>query len=172
MPDWLILKNLALTIEKDLRIRSLDGLQREMEESLKEIEDTPLRRQFIPVEFFGVGVDDPDYPMRLVIRDLLPHSGIMSTRSRSLDLVISEALIEINERDAEKYGITDNSYVELSSVKGTIYIKAKTSEEVPEGTVFVPSHFPFSKIHTLTYLDSRGNIPILSVRISPAMGRG
>jgi len=168
MPDWLIIRNLTLTMERDLGVRNLEAIQKEMADLRKGDEAPTLKRQFIPVEFSGGEEPDSDYPLRLVIRDILPHSGIMSTRSKALDLVISEALLEINERDAEKYGVINGSYVELSSRKGSIYIKTKTSEEVPEGTVFVPSHFPFSKINSLTHLDEGGNTPIIAVRISPA----
>jgi predicted molibdopterin-dependent oxidoreductase YjgC len=99
------------------------------------------------------------------VRDILHHSGSMSTRSESLNLVVSESLLEINEEDANKYGILDNSHVRVTSRLGTVYLKAKFSEEVPEGAVFVPSHFPHAKINILTRLSSDGDSPINTVKI-------
>jgi len=90
---------------------------------------------------------------------------VTSTSSRSLDLVISEALLEINEEDAKKQGVQDNSHVKVTSQHGSIFLKAKVSEEVPQGTVFVPSNFPYAKINTLTHLASNGESPISVVKI-------
>ncbi len=89
----------------------------------------------------------------------------MSTSSKSLDLVISEALLEINEEDAKKRGISDNSHIRLTSKQGSLFLKAKVSEEVPEGTVFVPTHFPYAKINMLTNISSNGEAPIIPVKI-------
>ncbi len=92
----------------------------------------------------------------------------MSTRSKSLDLVVSEALLEINKEDAKKYGISDNSHVRVTSKHGSIYIKAKCSDEVPEGTVFAPVHFPHAKINTLTRLSQNGDSPVTAVKVEAA----
>jgi predicted molibdopterin-dependent oxidoreductase YjgC len=89
----------------------------------------------------------------------------MSTRSKSLDLVVSEALLEINHEDAKKYGILDNTHVKVTSKRGSVYIKAKVSDEVPEGAVFVSTHFPYAKVNTLTYMSLNGESPINAVRI-------
>lgn len=168
MPDWMILKNLALTMEKELGVRSLDDIRKEIE-SISSTEDAEaLQRQFIPVAFLGQEAPDPAYPYRLIIRDILQHSGSMSTSSKSLDLVISEALLEISEADAERQGISDNSHVRITSPQGSVFLKAKISEEVPEGTVFVPTHFPYAKINTLTRMASNGESAIIGVKVESA----
>lgn len=165
MPDWMILKNLSLTMEKELGIRNLAAIQRDIEEFSSARPAETNHRAFTPGEYEPAEVPDSDYPFKLVIRDVLQHSGSMSTSSQSLDLVISEALLEISEKDAEKYGITNNSHVRITSRQGSVYLKAKLSEEVPEGTLFVPTHFPYARINTLTRLSSNGEHPIDVVKI-------
>jgi predicted molibdopterin-dependent oxidoreductase YjgC len=168
MPDWMILKNLALTMEKELGVRSLDDIQKEIQHDLSGQDSSDGNKAFVPVTYESTEEPDSTYPFKLVIRDVLQHSGIMSTSSKSLDLVISEALLEINEKDAEKYGVSGNSHVKISSKQGSVFLKAKLSEEVPEGTLFVPTHFPFAKINMLTRLSSNGEHPINTVKIESA----
>ena len=165
IPDWMILKNLALSMGKELKVRSLLSVQ-------EEIKNTPPIQSpgsgsmaFNPVEYNPVEKTDSDFPFNLVIRDVLQHSGSMSTSSESLDLVVSEALLEINEKDAKKFGIMDNTHVKIASKQGSVFLKAMLSEEVPEGTVFVPAHFPHSKINNLTQMPANGESPIIAVKI-------
>jgi predicted molibdopterin-dependent oxidoreductase YjgC len=167
MPDWMILKNLALTMEKELGVRSLADVQSEIK-SIESEGAGVVERKFVPVEFKDSEEPDKSYPFKLVIRDVLQHSGSMSTSSKSLDLVISEALLEMSEEDAKAKGITDNSHVRLSSKQGSVFLKAKVSEEVPSGTVFVPTHFPYAKINALTHMSSNGGAPIIAVNIERA----
>lgn len=168
MPDWMILKNLAVTMEKELGVRNLDAIQKEIQEASSREDSGDEKRSFVPVKYETAEEPDDEYPFKMVNRDILQHSGIMSTSSKSLDLVISEALLEINEKDAEKYGVSDNSHVKISSKQGSVFLKAKLSEEVPEGTLFVPTHFPFAKINMLTRLSSNGEHPINTVKIESA----
>jgi len=168
MPDWMILKNLALTMEKELGVRNLNDIQKEIQNDLSRQSVPEGNKTFVPVTYESTEEPDSTYPFKLVIRDVLQHSGIMSTSSKSLDLVISEALLEINEKDAEKYGVSGNSHVKISSKQGSVFLKAKLSEEVPEGTLFVPTHFPFAKINMLTRLSSNGEHPINTVKIESA----
>ncbi len=168
MPDWMILKNLAVTMEKELGVRNLDAIQKEIHEASSGEDSGDEKRSFVPVKYETAEEPDDEYPFKMVNRDILQHSGIMSTSSKSLDLVISEALLEINEKDAEKYGVSDNSHVKISSKQGSVFLKAKLSEEVPEGTLFVPTHFPFAKINMLTRLSSNGEHPINTVKIESA----
>jgi predicted molibdopterin-dependent oxidoreductase YjgC len=168
MPDWMILKNLSLTMEKELGFRSLQEIQEEMKSEALKNPVAEARKKFVPVEYAAPAAPDGEFPFSLVIRDILQHSGSMSTSSKSLDLVVSEALLEVNENDAEKIGISDNSHVRLVSPQGSVFLKAKVSEEVPAGTVFVPTHFPHAKINTLTSMSSNGEAPIISVKVEKA----
>lgn len=167
VPDWMILKNLALTIGTDLGVRNLAAIQEEINTVLSEQSpaEEKKKKAFNPVDYVPGEESDAEHPFKLVIRDVLQHSGSMSTSSKSLDLVVSEALLEINEDDAKKQGIMDNSHVRLTSNQGSVFLKARVSEEVPEGTVFVPTHFPYAKINVLTNISSNGEAPIIAVNV-------
>ncbi len=165
IPDWMIMKNLALSMGRELKVRSLSSVQEEIKNNPPVQPPASGNKAFNPVEYGPVEEADSDFPFKLVIRDVLQHSGSMSTSSESLDLVVSEALLEINEKDAKKYGIMDNSHVKIASKQGSVFLKAILSEEVPEGTVFVPAHFPHAKINNLTHMPRNGDSPIIDVKI-------
>jgi NADH-quinone oxidoreductase chain G len=174
MPDWQILRNLALTMGKDMRIRNLENITDEIntlldtERSTKSQKDS-LRYCFHPVSYVPSEEPDDEYPFSLVVRDILHHSGIMSTKSQSLDLVVSEALLEMNENDAKKNGILHNSHVKITSREGSVYLKARVSDEVPEGAVFAPAHFSHANINNLTTLSRNGGPPpLIPVKVETA----
>jgi len=167
MPDWMIIKNLALTMEKDLGVRNIDEVRAEIKEAVPDPESSTLNRSFHPLKFKSYEAT-PDYPFNLVIRDVMVHSGSMSTSSESLDLVVSEALLEINDEDAEKMNISSSSHVKITSPQGSIFLKIKISDEIPSGTVFVPAHFPHSKINTLTSISSSGEPMHTMVKVEKA----
>jgi len=165
VPDWMILKNLALSMGQELGVRNLQAIQEEIKTFLLKEAPSEKKRVFNLVEYKTGEIPNDNYPFKLVIRDVLLHSGSMSTSSKSLDLVVSEALLEINEEDAKKRGIMDNSHVKLTSKQGSVFLKAKYSDAISEGTVFVPSHFSYAKIHALTHISSNGESPIILVNV-------
>ncbi|MBI5194747.1 MAG: molybdopterin-dependent oxidoreductase [Nitrospirae bacterium] len=165
LPDWRILKDLALCMGKDTGIRNIEDITKEITSSFNPQPST-LNPQpcFSPVSYAPAEKSD-SYPISLILRDILQHSGSMSARSKSLDLVASEAILEINEEDAKKLGITDNSHVKVSSSRTSVYLKAMVSDEIPEGAVFVSAHFPHAKINTLTspFLNGMPSITMVNI---------
>jgi predicted molibdopterin-dependent oxidoreductase YjgC len=130
----------------------------------------PMTRTFNPVHYIPGEKTDESYPMNMVLRDVLSHSGSISTKSESLALIAPEALLEINERDAEKLGVSDKDYVRVTSRRGTAYLKISISDKVPDGIVFVPTHFPHGGVNALTRHPGNGGIALTAVRIETAMG--
>ena len=63
--------------------------------------------------------------------------------------------------DAANLGILDNEMVKVSSRRGEIEIKVKTTERVGKGVVFIPFHFAESAANVLTNaaLDPVAKIP-------------
>lgn len=167
LPDWQILRNLSLSMGTDTGIRSIEDISVEIRNTIREEHNMPDRRIFNPVSHTRGEEPDAEYPLSLVTRDILQHSGTMSTRSKALDLVVSEPFLEINDENAKKFGISDNSYVKVSSRKGTVYLKAKVSDVIPSGTVFTSVHFPHGSVNSLTHLSVNGGIPIDTVKVKP-----
>jgi len=169
LPDWQILKTLAQTMGKDIGIKD----KRDIVQEINSLRDEPrgealMTRAFNPVHYTPGEQPDEEYPLNMVVRDVLQHAGSMSTRSKSLNLVSSEALIEINGKDAARFGISDNGHVKVTSRRGTVYLKAAVSCNVPDGIVYVPTHFPHSGVSTLTYPSGNGGISTDAVRIETA----
>jgi len=156
MPDWQILRNLSLSMGTDIGVRNIKDVSEEIKNTIREEQNISDRRIFNPVSYLPGEEPDAEYPLSLVTRDVLQHSGTMSTRSKALDLVISEAFLEINEEDAKKFGIPDNSHVKVSSRRGTVYLKAKISDVVLSGTIFTSVHFPHGRVNALTYPSENG----------------
>ena len=169
LPDWQILKNLAQTMGKDIDIKDRKDIEWEINSLLGEPCDLALmNRAFNPVHYAPSEKTNEEYPLNMVVRDVLQHAGSMSTRSKSLNLVSSEALLEINGKDAERFGISDNGHVKVTSKRGMVYLKAAVSDSVPDGSVYVPTHFPHSGVSTLTCLSGKGGISTDAVRIETA----
>ncbi len=169
LPDWQILTNLAKTMGKDMGVKDRKDIAREIN-SLRDnySDEMPATRRFHPVDYKAGEKTDEQYPLNMVIRDILQHAGSMSTRSKSLDLVSSEALLEISEEDAERFSISDHGHVKVTSKLGAVYLKAAVSDAIPEGTVFVPAHFPHSGISSLTNLSVTSAASADVVRVETA----
>ena len=155
---------------KEIAIRNIEGVSEEIRNTIREDRKTSDKRVFNPVSYSPGEEPDTEYPLSLVTRDVLQHSGSMSTRSKALDLVVSEAFLEINEDDARKFGITDNSHVKITSRRGTIYLKAKISDAVQSGTVFTSMHFPHGRVNALTYPSENGTAGTDAVKIESVKG--
>ncbi len=167
LPDWQILRNLALAMGREIGTRSVEGLSDEIKKTV--IEQTPIdRKAFHAVPYSQGEAPSAEYPFALVVRDVLQHSGSMSTRSKSLDLVVSEAFLELSEEDATKLGISDNSHVKVSSRRGTIYLKAKITETVPAGTVFSSTHFLHGRVNALLSYPENGTAALCAVKVESA----
>jgi predicted molibdopterin-dependent oxidoreductase YjgC len=49
-----------------------------------------------------------------------------------------------------------------------VFIKAKVTDEVPQGMVFAPAHFPHARVSLLTELSTDHQSPTVAVRIEAA----
>ncbi|MEW6108201.1 MAG: molybdopterin-dependent oxidoreductase [Nitrospirota bacterium] len=168
LPDWQILRNLSLSMGADISARNLESVTEEIKSTIRTDQTSSDKRVFNTVLYSPGEEPDSEYPLSLVTRDVLQHSGTMSTRSKALDLVVSEAYLEINEDDAGKFGITDNSHVKVTSRRGTVYLKAKITDAVRQGTLFTSIHFPHGRVNALTYPSENGTGCADAVKIEKA----
>ncbi len=166
LPDWQILRNLARIMGADIGAKNLQALEEEIKQ-LKS-EDRPLSLRFNPVTYSTIEEPDTAYPLRIITGNLMQHSGALSVMSRSLSHALADAFLQINGVDAKKYNIKDDSFVKITSRRGSVFVKARVSDEVPEGSVFVPVHFPHARINNLTYPSINGEPSVTVVRIEPA----
>jgi predicted molibdopterin-dependent oxidoreductase YjgC len=124
---------------------------------------------------------DAEYPLILSTGRVLYHyhSGTMTRRSGPLAWREPRGYVEINAHDAAAIDLQDGYAVVIRSRRGTVRTKAKISERVPPGTIFLAFHWREAPANMLTHdfgLDPVAKIPeykIAAVRIeNPRKGSG
>ncbi|MFO8109645.1 MAG: formate dehydrogenase subunit alpha [Thermoplasmata archaeon] len=106
---------------------------------------------------------DNDYPYVLTTgRSIFHyHTGSMSRRTPRLDKEEPKAFVQINPSVASERGIKDKDMITLKSRRGSIRIKARITNDVQEGLLFVPFHFAEACANVLTNpeLDPNSGMP-------------
>ncbi|MCX7913625.1 MAG: molybdopterin-dependent oxidoreductase, partial [Thermodesulfovibrionales bacterium] len=95
---------------------------------------------------------DEEYPFILTNgRNLFHyHFASMTKRVKAIDAIAGQPYIEINPQDAQKLNIKDNDLVKVASRRGEIKIKAKVTDTVKVGEVFIPMHYAEAAVNVLT----------------------
>jgi len=100
------------------------------------------------------------------------HSGTMTRLSQILEREAPEPYIEINSEDAYERKIRNGQLVNVKSRHGEIRIRAKVTNLVPKGIVFIPFHYKESRVNLLVgeNLDPISKIPefkVVAVKVMP-----
>ncbi len=114
--------------------------------------------EYIPV----VEAPDEEFPFVLSTGRVLEHwHGGTLTRHSQLDALYPEALVQISPADAALLTIPDMQAVRVSSRRGSIVLRAKVTENVSPGVIFIPFHFAEAAANLLTIdaLDPQARIP-------------
>jgi len=95
---------------------------------------------------------DDEYPYVLTTgRSIFHyHTGSMTRRTEKLNDEVQGGFVEVNPEDAGKAGVRDKDLVTLTTRRGTIEARAKVTDDVPSGLLFVPFHFADSCANVLT----------------------
>ena len=108
-----------------------------------------------------------EYPFILTTgRNLFQyHTGTMTRRSHKLEREAPEPYVEINRLDAKRLGVNDGERVAVSSKRGSITLKARVTDRIILGSIFIPFHYAEAAANRLTNaaLDPIANIPELKV---------
>jgi len=83
---------------------------------------------------------DADYPLALVMGQLLYDRSSPFAQSEIMRQFIPEPFVEINPADAKALGIADQDAVTVSSARDSLELRARVSDDVRPGCVFVPLH--------------------------------
>ncbi|MDZ7759047.1 MAG: formate dehydrogenase subunit alpha [Desulfovermiculus sp.] len=109
--------------------------------------------QFQPQEFTSPAeVPDEEYPMWLTTGRILYqyHTGTMTRKSKGLNSLAPECLVEMSPKDAQNYDLQDQDQVRVISRRGAIQAKVKISLAAVPGTVFIPFHYAEAAANVLT----------------------
>ncbi|MCK9228547.1 MAG: hypothetical protein M0P30_12290 [Syntrophorhabdaceae bacterium] len=96
-------------------------------------------------------VSDAEYPFVLSTGRRLYHYHTRTQTGRSgLNFLMSEETVDISEADAQKLGIAGDEYVKVRSRRGEVKVKARITEQVPPGMVWMSFHFRDGSANWLT----------------------
>jgi predicted molibdopterin-dependent oxidoreductase YjgC len=88
------------------------------------------------------GKTDPARPFLLVTGTVRHHCGSALTRGIELAKLTPEAVAELSPTDAGRLGVKEGDRVRITSVAGSLTVKARPDARNQPGTVFLPVHFP------------------------------
>ncbi|MFV0297077.1 MAG: formate dehydrogenase subunit alpha [Hyphomicrobiaceae bacterium] len=122
------------------------------------------RARIVPTELRPPNeLPDEDYPMVLTTGRMLEHwhTGSMSRRASTLDLLEPEAVVGMNPYDVERFGFMPGERVVVTTRRGAISLKVRADRDVAEGMLFIPFAFAEAPANMLTspQLDPFGKIP-------------
>ncbi|MDP3048952.1 MAG: formate dehydrogenase subunit alpha [Thermodesulfovibrionales bacterium] len=97
-------------------------------------------------------IKDDNYPFILTNgRNLFHyHWGSMTGRVSAIHEHAGEAYMEINPDDAAVLNIENGGMLKVSSRRGSIAIKARITDSVKQGEVFIPMHYADAAVNILT----------------------
>ena len=93
-----------------------------------------------------------DFPIWLTTGRRLQsyHTRTQTGRSEGIDYFLPEELLEVHPRDAEDWSLQDGDWARMSSPRGSVRIKVKTTSRSPRGTVFASFSFADVPVNILT----------------------
>ncbi len=96
-------------------------------------------RRFAQADFRPPATDAA-YPLALVTGRLLYDRSPLFARSEIMRQLVPEPFVEINPADAETLRIADQDAVTVSSARDSLELRARVSDDIRPGCVFVPLH--------------------------------
>ena len=122
------------------------------------------RAKIVPTELRPPDeLPDAEYPMVLTTGRMLEHwhTGAMTRRASTLDLLEPEAIVGMNPREMERRDIAPGEKVTVTTRRGSITLKVRADRDVAEGMLFIPFAFAEAPANMLTnpQLDPFGKIP-------------
>ncbi len=169
MPDWKILRNLGTLMKAEMGAGNFAELAEETAENVLSAQLPAATPALTAVEQATTETTEDGYRLLLATGNLMQHSGSLTAISKNLGSAVSDAYLQINPADAKACGVTDEGFAKVSGKNGAvIYLKAKVTVEVPEGMVFVPTHFAHAGVNMLTSPPTNGEAPAVAVKVEAA----
>ncbi len=110
------------------------------------------------------GQADKELPFVLLDGNSFFHLAPYSLRADALMGIEPRCLAEISPQDAVVLKVQDGDSITVASVDGSLMVKAKVTEKIVPGTVFIPDGFEASPVNALRSVQKR----ITRVKITKA----
>ena len=106
---------------------------------------------------------DREYPLLFTTGRVLYHyhTGTLTRRSKGLNVLYPEPVVELNPQDAKALDIRDGDRVRVASRRGEVFARAQVAPVTEPGVVFMAFHFAEAAANKLTNaaLDPTAKIP-------------
>ena len=106
-----------------------------------------------PVEYSPVAeVTDKDYPFILTTGRILFHYHTMTMTEKTAPImeIAPGGYMEINPLDAVELNAVDGDMIRVTSRRGSITAKARVTDGIKQGIVFIPFHFKDTLVNSIT----------------------
>ena len=131
----------------------------------RRIQDKYMSGTFITAEYVPQKNPSAEYIFTLTVGSILNNfgSGTRSSRTSRLLKSFPKSYVEISKDDADSLGINSGDRVKMTSPWGEIVAKARITDTVKRGMLFMPMLFPNSLVTTLFdyVLDPQSKTPAL-----------
>lgn len=122
--------------------------------------------KFLPLSYKpSAELPDNEYPFILTTgRSLYQyHTGTMTRMVEGLNKLYGHDFVEINPKDASDLDINHDEFVRVISRRGEVKAKAKLTDALPKGVIFMTFHFAETPTNILTNsaMDPISNTPEL-----------
>jgi formate dehydrogenase (NADP+) alpha subunit len=125
-----------------------------LHERFHQMESTSTKSAFVPVDYTApLELPDAEYPFTLTTgRRYESYNTHSQTRhyAAGVKLKQTEETVDIHPNDAAALGITDGEVVQVRSRRGELQVKAKITEQVVPGLVFMSFHWSETPTNVLT----------------------
>ena len=107
--------------------------------------------KMIPAEYeLPAELVSDEYPILLTTGRMLYHYNVMTVNSGALKGIIPHERAEMNPVDAERLGLDEDSFIRVTSRRGSILTRINITERVKPGMMFMSLHFKESPVNELT----------------------
>lgn len=116
----------------------------------------------------------PEYPVWLTTGRRLAsyHTRTQTGRSAGVDYLLAEERLEVNPADVSAWGLEDGGWCSMSSPRGSVRIRVRSTERSPRGTVFASFAFGDTPVNVLTGagydpITQTAELKVCPVRLEP-----
>ena len=97
-------------------------------------------------------VVDDEFPVWLTTGRRLQnyHTRTQTGRASGIEYLAPEEYLEVHPDNVKKWGLTDGGWAKVTSRRGEIKIKVKSTPRSPRGTVFASFHYADTPVNLLT----------------------
>jgi formate dehydrogenase major subunit len=101
------------------------------------------------------------------------HTRTQTGRSAGIEYFAPEEYLEVNPDNVKAWGLTDGGWANVSSRRGTIKVKVKSTPRSPKGTVFASFSFADTPVNILTGsgydpVTMTAELKVCPVRVEPS----